>query len=464
MISENGGKTLFEDPSRAWEAYEPDSRAPWDRARVAHLHRRAGLGATWGQVERDVRAGYESSIRRVLGGEPIGPGGQPAADFNDTVMSMEESARRRPSMERVQMLWLYRLVFTPFPLEEVMTLAWHGHYATSQAKVNSPELMLAQHRAQRELWRSPISKLHRRMLGDGAMRRWLDGLGSTRANPNENLAREFLELFALGEGNYTERDVRETARALTGWREFDNQNHLDQFVAEEFDQGPKTILGTTGAWGLDDVVRIACLKPAAATHVARRLYHTFISNTDEPSQETIAPLAAAMRIDGDVDVSKGIEFLLRSRLFHWPECRTRRVKSPVELAISVIRGALLFDPTPNFVDLEIQLTRMGQRLFFPPSVAGWPTGLAWLGGQSVIARVNFAAWITDPSTQGTADHASRVGEEYGLKTSTAWLDAIATLWLGSPLSSSGRLLCERGSPDHLHVMRQLLSLDEAQIG
>ena len=142
------------------------------------------------------------------------PAGQPASDFADTVAAMEESAQRRPSMERVSMLWIYRLIFTPFPLAEVMTLAWHSHYATSQTKVNAPELMLAQQSDQRTLWRAPISKLHRRMLGDGAMRRWLDGLNSTKAQPNENLGREFLELFALGNGQYTERDVREAARRL----------------------------------------------------------------------------------------------------------------------------------------------------------------------------------------------------------------------------------------------------------
>ena len=133
--------------------------------------------------------------------------------------------------------------------------------------------------------------------------------------------------------------MRETARALTGWRQFDVQNHLDQLVPEEFDDGPKTILGATGNWGLDDVVRLACLQPAAATHIAHRLYRTFVSNTDRASPELIAPLAAAMRADGDVLVSQGIELVLRSRLFHSPECRTRRVKSPVDLAIGVIRGA-----------------------------------------------------------------------------------------------------------------------------
>ncbi len=160
MSTPKNEQSLFTDPGRAWEPYQPGPEAPWDAARVAHLHRRAGLGATWGQLQRDLNDGFEPSLRRILDGEAQGPSGQPASEFADTVAAMEESAQRRPSMERVQMLWLYRLIFTPFPLQEVMTLAWHGHYATSQAKVNSPELMLAQNNAQRTLWRAPISKLH----------------------------------------------------------------------------------------------------------------------------------------------------------------------------------------------------------------------------------------------------------------------------------------------------------------
>ncbi|MFI5461020.1 MAG: DUF1800 family protein [Isosphaerales bacterium] len=462
MIARKKEETLVEDPRRAWEPYRPGPRAPWDAARVAHLHRRAGFGATWGQLERDLREGFESALRRILDGELQGPSGQSVSEYDGIVAVMEESAQRRPSIERVQMLWLYRLIFTPFPLAEAMTLAWHSHYATSQAKVNVPELMLDQNRAQRALWRAPISKLHRRMLGDGAMRRWLDGLNSTKVQPNENLAREFLELFALGEGHYSERDVREVARALAGWVEVDSQQHRDQFDPGDFDAGPKTILGETGKWGVDDVVRIACRQSAAATHIARRLYRTFISNTDEPSPGLLAPLADAMRVEGDVDVANGIELVLRSRLFHSEECRTRRVKSPVDFAIGAILASELLDPPPDFVDLEIHLTKMGQRLFFPPGVAGWPGGLAWLNGQEVLARANFAAWITEPLSQ--ANHAHRLAGRSGFKTPESWLEALAILVLGSPLSPAGRALCEHRFPNHPQITRQLLSLPEAQVG
>ena len=456
-------KIMFDDSDCAWQPYRPGPVAPWDAARVAHLHRRAGFAATWGQLERDLTEGFEPSLRRILDGETQGPSGQPASEFADTIAAMEESAQRRPSMERVQMLWLYRLIFTPFPLAEVMTLAWHSHYATSQTKVNSAELMLAQNRSQRELWRAPISKLHMRMLGDGAMRRWLDGLNSTKAQPNENLAREFLELFALGEGHYSERDVREVARALTGWREVDLQQRRDQFDPGDFDGGPKTILGETGNWGLDDVVRIVCRQPAAATHIARRIYRTFVSDTDQPSAELLAPLASAMRSGGDVDVARGIEIVLRSRLFHSEECRGRRVKSPVDFAIGAIRACELFAPPPDLVDLEIHLTRMGQRLFFPTSVAGWPGGLAWLGGQELVARVNSVAWITESSQHGDGGQFDRLAKRYGRKSPESWLDALATLLLGLRPSSVERSVGERPSQSVLQSMRRLLSRPEAQV-
>jgi uncharacterized protein (DUF1800 family) len=464
-------KSLFEDPGKAWEPYLPGPGAPWDARRVAHLHRRAGLGATWGQLRRDLAEGFEPSLGRVLEGEPQGPGGQPASVFAETVAAMEESAARRPSIERAQLLWLYRLIFTPHPLAEVMTLAWHSHYATSQAKVNSPELMLQQNQTFRRLWRAPIRQLHEAILADGAMLRWLDALGSTKAHPNENLAREFLELFALGEGNYTERDVREVARALTGWLEVDSQRKRDEFDPGDHDDGTKTILGETGKWGRNDLVRIACRQPAAATHVARRLYRTFICDTDDPSPELLAPLAAAMRTGGDVDVGRGIEFLLRSRLFHGEECRAKRVKSPVVLAVGAIRASELLSPPPDLVELEIFLNRMGQRLFYPPNVAGWPPGLSWLRGPTILARANFAAWLIGPSSGAAADQFDALAMRHGLQAGEAWAGALAALLCGPEFSRqrTAELLaecrCEPGSPRLSgRVFSRLLSSPEAQLG
>jgi uncharacterized protein (DUF1800 family) len=382
---------------------------------------------------------------------------------------MEESARRRPSIERALMLWLYRLIFTSQPLAEVMTLAWHSHYATSQAKVQAPELMLAQNQALRRLWRSPISQLHLMILNDGAMLRWLDGLNSTKAQPNENLAREFLELFALGIGHYSESDVREVARALTGWREVDFQQKRDGFDPADHYDGPKTILGQSGRWNRDDLVRIVCAHPAAATRIAWRLYRTFISDTDEPSAELLAPLASAMRENGDVNVARGIELVLRSQLFHSEDCQFKHIKSPVALTIGAIRASESFNPPPDLVDLEIHLTRMGQRLFFPPNVGGWPGGWSWLGSTAIVARTKFASWLVDTASRTSTAHFGALARQIGLDDPEPWLDSMALLLSGVPLTQErgGELLrgvSSMSDPARIHalILSRLLSVPEAQ--
>ncbi len=246
------------------------------------------------------------------------------------------------------------------------------------------------------------------------------------------------------------------------------------FPPGDHDSEAKTILGQTGPWGRDDVVRIVCGQPAAATHIARRLYRTFISTTDEPNSElleALAPLADAMRVKGDVDVARGIELVLRSRIFHSDECRTTRVKGPVVLAIGAIRGDEAFAPPPDLVELEIHLTRMGQRLFYPPNVAGWPGGMAWLRGSTVLARANFAAWLTDPSSGLCPGHFRDLAERHRLQNAAAWLDAMAVLLSGATVASESKdelLALVRSEPDparlHGRILTRVLSLPEGQVG
>jgi uncharacterized protein (DUF1800 family) len=432
---------------------------PWNEARVAQLHRRAGFGATFAQLKRDVEDGFEQSLARVIAGEKAGPGGQPAAEFTEIVTAMEESAIRRPAIERVQLLWLYRMIFTPHPLAEAMTLAWHSHYATSQAKVRSPEMMLAQNRTLRKLWNAPASELHKAMLNDGAMLRWLDGLNSSKSTPNENLSREFLELFALGEGNYTENDIREIARALTGMREIRADNvRTETFDTSDHDSGEKTIFGEKGKWGRDDVVRIVCQQSSAATRLAWRLFRTLISDTVEPSPDLLKPLADTMRTNGDVDIARGIETILRSRLFHSDECRVSRVKSPVSFTIGAIRALETFSPPPDLTDLEIELTNMGQRLFFPQNVAGWQGGTTWLRSATIVARANFAANFSNGSSENSSAHIRELATRYGFESTGIWHGALGTLLCGAPPT------VRHDFANHAQAVSQLLSTPEAQIG
>ena len=339
-------KDLLDDPEAAWSRYRPSPAEPWDEARAAHLHRHAGFGATWGQVVRDKAEGFEPSIRRVLDGESHGPDGRPADAFAEVVAAMEESARRRPSIGRVQYLWLYRMILTPYPMAERMTLAWHGHFATSQRKVDDPVAMLDQNLAQRNLWRAPFGRLVARMLDDRALLTWLDGFESRKGRPNENLARELLELFALGEGNYSEADIKGVARALTGRRLIRSEGYGGEIQPDpsEHDDGPETFLGQTGSFGPEDVARIVVAQPTSAAHVARRLFRTFLSDVDEPPKALLESLAASIRTKDDVDVARGIEMVVRSRLFHSAWCRGRRVKGPVDYVVGAARAAELFDP------------------------------------------------------------------------------------------------------------------------
>jgi uncharacterized protein (DUF1800 family) len=442
---------ILNDPEACWSPWRPDGADRWDEAKAAHLHRRAGFGATWGQVRRDTEHGFDRAVRRVLEGDTHGPDGRPAREFAEISEAMIDSARREPSIERVQYLWFFRLIFTPHALAERMTLVWHGHYATSNQKVGNPLVMLEQNLSQRELWRSKISKLHLRMLTDRAMLVWLDGLGSLKSQPNENLAREFLELFALGEGNYSEADIRGVARALTGWKGSAYNPEVVKFDEDEHDSSAKTILGQTGPWGAEDVVRIACALPAAAFHVARRLFRAFVADGVPAPPGLLEPLARAMRVDGDVDVGRGIELILHSRLFFSEWCRGKRVKGPVELVIGAIRACERFDPPPDFVELDGWFARMGQRLFYPPNVAGWPDGLDWLRGPTILTRAGFAAAMAGDNSRD-----SRVAAKYGLERPDGWADALATLILGIAPTGNRSRHASMGA-----VVRDILSLPEA---
>ncbi len=417
---------LPNDPGACWLPWRPAGSDRWDEGKAAHLHRRAGFGATWGQVIRDVSEGFERAVRRVIEGETHGPDGRPAQELTEIADAMVASARRDPSIERVQYLWLFRLIYAPHALAERMTLAWHSHYATGNQKVNDPLSILEQNLAQRSLWRAKISLLHRRMLRDRAMLTWLDALGSRKSQPNENLAREFLELFALGEGNYTEADIRAAARALTGWVADPSKPDGIWLDEDGHDAGAKTLFGQTGPWGLDDVVRIACAQPSAALHVARRLFRTLIADGIAAPPGVLEPLAAAMRVDGDVDVTRGIELILHSRLFFSDWCRGKRVKGPVEFAIGAIRACERFNPPPDFIELDGWLTRMGQQLFYPPNVAGWPDGLDWLRGPTLLARAGFAAAFASDATGF-----ENVSKKYGLDRGDSWARSLATLLLGA---------------------------------
>jgi hypothetical protein len=372
-----------------WAAYEPSAADPWDLCKVAHLHRRAGFGASWGDLHRDLGAGPAASVDRLL--QPW----QPGLDETQILDSLRQGVLDSRDAERLKAWWLYRLLYDPDPLREKMTLFWHSHFATSNRKVQSIRLMLRQNELLRRHALGDLSSLLTDILADPAMLVWLDGAGSKKEKPNENLAREFLELFTLGLEHYTEEDVRAAARAFTGWvrhREGGFRGE-DQFHYEpaQFDDGIKTFLKQTGPWKSADIVRIALEQPACAGFVCRKLYRLFVSESEEPAAGLLEPLAEELRRH-HYDIGHVVSIMLRSQHFYSRTAYRQRVKSPVEFSAGLIRTLDVPRGDVSLLALAVACERQGQDLFYPPTVKGWDGGRTWITSRTILERGN---WIAD---------------------------------------------------------------------
>jgi uncharacterized protein (DUF1800 family) len=365
-------------PKDPWAPYAPSREEPWDVRRVVHLHRRAGFAATWKEVQRDLEDGPRASIDRLLKGKARAEGvPETFKTFSDTLARL---AVEGGDAGRLKAWWVYRMLLGPDPLSERLTLMWHNHFATNQEKVRNVGAMRAQNETLRAHARAPFGKMLGAMVRDPALLVWLDAQVNVKGRPNENLARELMELFTLGVGNYTERDVKEAARALTGWG-----------VREEpakHDGGEKEVLGRKGRWKAPDLVKILLAQPATAGRLAFRVGELFLGE-GAVSPGALKPLAAGLA-KRELDVGWAVETVLRSRAFFAEANLGTKVLDPAGFVIGAARALELFDPAPNTLILAEAIGNLGQDLFYPPNVGGWPGGRAWLSTRSVIGRHNYA--------------------------------------------------------------------------
>jgi uncharacterized protein (DUF1800 family) len=264
---------------------------------------------------------------------------------------------------------------------------WHNHFATSNAKVHSLGAMHRQNELFRRLARAPFGDLLRAAVHDPALLVWLDGSDNRKGRPNENLARELMELFTLGVGHYSETDVKEAARALTGWKVTPEEEFAEW--PPSHDDGEKTLLGQTGRWDGNDVVRILLEHPATAARLAWRLCDLLLGEgvADAPAR---AALAAGLRAH-QLDIGWGVATILRSRTFFDRANIGTRLPGPVEHVVGAVRALGLVRPAPSGVVLGEWAALLGQDLFHPPNVGGWPGGRAWLTTQGLVGRANYAA-------------------------------------------------------------------------
>lgn len=371
-----------------WVAYASGNGVPWDLARVVHLHRRAGFAATWTEIQRDLRDGPEASVTRLLQGKSRADG--KVKDFETVSAALADSAASTAAADRLKAWWVFRMLFSPDPLGERLTLLWHNHFATSNLKVNDLAAMRRQNEILRQYARAPFGELLRQVIKDPAMLDWLDAPANRKEHPNENLARESMELFTIGVGNFSETDVKEAARALTGWSFKPDGFH--EFL-QYHDDGEKTILGRTGRWRGDEFVSMLLEQPATSVRLAKRLCEMFMGEKSA-TPEHLQDLAKGLR-EHQLDVGWAVERILRSRAFFADSNLRSQIVAPPEFAIGATRALEQFDPPPSTLLLAEWIARMGQDLFYPPNVFGWPGGRNWLNSRALVARINFAAALVD---------------------------------------------------------------------
>ena len=294
------------------------------------------------------------------------------------------------------------MLYSPHPLREKLTLFWHNHFATSNAKVQNAGHMLGQYELMRRHAQGNFRTLLTDMSRDPAMMIWLDTVQSQRNQPNENYARELMELFSLGvtnarrpgARNYTEDDIRQAARAFTGLR---IEQGRGVFRERDHDPGEKTVLKQRGQWRADDIVRICLEQESAPYFIVKKLFRFLISDSIQPTPELMEPLATEFR--RAYDFGALVERMLRSNLFFSAQAYRSKIKAPVDFVLGIVRaleGHRIVEGRGGVGTIELgrALEGLGQRLFYPPSVAGWEGGRAWLNGQTFLLRQNLALALT----------------------------------------------------------------------
>jgi uncharacterized protein (DUF1800 family) len=410
------------DPGWAWTAYEPDAHRPWNLAQAGHLYRRAAFGAAWGQLQESLREGPQRTVDKLL---------RPQADiaaFNHIYDEYESSAEG--SAEGLRAWWLRRIIQTPHPLLEKMTLFWHSHFATNGAEVKDARLM----RQHVQLLRSSAMNSFRGLLQgisrDPAVLIWLGADANRKAVPNENFARQLMETFALGPGHYTEEDVREAAKAFTGW--FVLRGQL-RYIVREHDATVKRILGQEGNFTGDDVVRMVLEQPAVSWMLVHKLYRWLISETEEPDPKLIRPLAESF--GKDYNIMRLVETILRSNLFFSMTAYRQRIKCPVEFALGIVKG---MEGTVSTTQLGQDLAALGQNLYHPPTVKGWTGGRHWINSATLVGRNNLALSLLG----GSGAYAGKlnpwaVAKKHGFTTAKSAAGFLLELFLQGDLDSGG---------------------------
>lgn len=378
---------------------EPLKSDQWDRAAAAHLLRRAAFGGSAAEIDRVLAMGVEAAVDNLVdyektSYEPAPPALDPlvmeeidreerrrlSEEERQKLQQQRQQAERR-SLEETRLWWIERMAESPRPFEERMTLFWHGHFTSGAREVRRALFMYEQNQFLRKNALANFRELLVGISKDRAMLVYLDNARNSKREPNENYARELMELFTLGVGNYSEADIKAAARAFTGWT-FDRDGFV--FRPRDHDDGVKTFLGKTGRWGGEDVIDIILQQPACSRFLARTLLESFCCS--EPDKRLVERFAAVIRRE-KFELKPIMKALLRSQAFYHADMRGALVKSPVELLIGTARQLEL--PIRQLGMAERALAAMGQEIMQPPNVKGWDGNETWITTATLFNRYNL---------------------------------------------------------------------------
>jgi len=397
------------DPQWAWEPWVATTESPWDKPTIHHLYRRIGFGISASEAQRKVEAGVDATFDRIF--SPTSD-----AEYESTSSSIAKSILAGGNLRQLSVGWLHRILNTPNPLVEKMTLFWHGHFATGADKVNDIYAMQQQNETLRKYALGSFAQMVHDISKDPAMLIYLDSAYNRKAHPNENYARELMELFCMGEGNYSEKDVQELARCFTGWEVRRLQFRFNRF---QHDTGRKSLLGTKEIESGEQAIDIVLNHEATPKFIIKKLFKFFIADEPTPSDRLLEPLVKQFRAD-NLQIAPVLRRMISSNLLFSEIARNRKIRSPVDWMIHWMKG---LDISGNMQLLSEGLTQMGQSLYFPPNVKGWDGGRAWINSSTLVARANaMHRLVHDGNTRFDKQSIGQYAQTLKIDKPAAWLD------------------------------------------
>ncbi|MDB4786885.1 MAG: DUF1800 domain-containing protein [Planctomycetaceae bacterium] len=445
------------DPAQAWSLYQPESPDGWTLRQAAHLYRRGGFSANREQLEQALTLNPGEAVHQLLNS---------AEESVSQYETLAKTMLATGNANNLSAWWMYRLLQTADPLREKMTIFWHGHFATSAEKVTDPQLMYHQNQLLRSNALEDFGSLLHDISRDPAMLLYLDSATNRKAHPNENFAREIMELFCLGEGNYTEQDIRELARCFTGWEVRANRFRFNRY---QHDKGEKNIFGQSGEFDGDAGVDLVLAHPAGPEFICRKLVKFLVVDEPVPSVDLIAPLARQFRENG-LQIGPIVERILSSKLFFSNDAIGRKIRSPIEFSVGLLQS---LEVTTNYFELSKRLADLGQKLFFPPNVKGWDGGRTWVNSSTLLARANLVQDLLDrEETRFAGGGMTDLCDKHELHRPTEIVDWLQTMLLADELSPEVRSglvrELESGTDPRERRLRQVVylmcTLPEFQLG